>query len=173
VNKGECNTGDGTACESDLTSLASCGRCGNSCQIVVTAEPRLAAFALGYDACDGTGCGYTTCPMGNPIPQGYYGDPNGACFACPRGTYNPTTGASSSAACRPCPAGTAGTQMGVSACQQCQPGTYQDQTGQLACLSCPAGTYQDEAGQSGCKPCPPNSSSSAGATTCTPNVTLN
>ena len=69
------------------------------------------------------------------------------CQQCAAGTYNPSSGSTTSAACLTCPQGTYNPTAGggwLTSCLACPQGTYNPTTGGTslsACLSCPQGTY--------------------------------
>ena len=105
----------------------------------------------------------------NPIA----GLPDGACQACPPGTFSSAPGAPS---CSLCPPGTfldAAGAASAAACAPCRAGTFNPAPGQAsaACSPCPAGTAGNASGARAlaqCASCPPGSFSPAGSPTCAP-----
>ncbi len=67
---------------------------------------------------------YATSTGCEPCPKGYYclGGTNKT--ACPAGTYNNTTGATSASSCKTCSAGTYSSSTGQTSCQSCGYGYY-------------------------------------------------
>ena len=88
--------------------------------------------------------------------------------ACPRGTYNPSTGKSEPAACLACAtgryrAGSAG--LAASDCAACDAGYFAASAGAHQCAACAPSTYQPEAGMPSCDFCPLGFFSSVAAAT--------
>lgn len=104
------------------------------------------------DATDGTQCspctkgyvclGGTSSPRplneqrdkGYACPAGFY-CPEGSAIErpCPRGTFNPSPGASVVGACLPCSLNSFNAEEGASACKPCSSSSYTNSTGSLAC----------------------------------------
>ena len=122
-----------------------------------------------------------------PCPPGTYSEEvrpavheADVCEACPAGTYQPLSGANSSAACVPCPRGTFGPGVGagsVAACALCPAGTYQDKLKQTEaghCRACGAGRYGEDPGATAagaCLPCPRGTVSALATATALANCT--
>ena len=91
-------------------------------------------------------------------PPGFY-CASGAVIGCLAGTYNPSEGASSIAACTACGVGTYGVSenaSSVAACLPCGAGTVTGVPGQTQCDACGAGTYASGPAAAVCEPCPEN-----------------
>jgi len=115
------------------------------------------------------------CPIGtyNPntsakecikAPAGCYVDTTGSkkYTACNKGTYNPSTGATTSSACIPCPASTYCPSDGMTMYNTCFLGTFSGTRGAISssvCTPCAPGTYGFGliTNQSQCLPCPTGS----------------
>ena len=154
--------------------------------------------------CDGNGNNPVTCPIGTycpggtsiPIrcPAGSYCDRTGMTnnSPCPRGTYNPDTGATSILRCIPCPPGKYNPDTGKNLCYgTCSIGTYCPTnnkcfnyqnpsggssgvvpTGTINPIPCPVGTYCDTQGMSTPTLCPSGTySKSIGATSLSACIT--
>ena len=96
------------------------------------------------------GGGVSDCPAGTHRDTNttvHYGDTL-SCDLCPGGTYSYDTGATSSAWCHACPAGSK---------------SKDDRTG---CDVCPAGTYSPSIGQATCTACPTDSCSIGNSVSC-------
>lgn len=126
-----------------------------------------------------TGADWVECASGSEYSDGYgtycYYSINPAwyyhlvivsCPLCVAGTYQDTPGASS---CKPCPAGTWSTRVGLQSsagCVPCAAGNYSSD-GSTSCTSCAAGSWA-LSGSSNCVLCSPGTYSLAGAATCAP-----
>ncbi len=102
----------------------------------------------------GSASSCTTCPAGHYCPLNKATGLYDKKVACPAGTYNENTEATSADACLPCPSGTY-SNIGASECTPCSAGTYNENTEATsadACLPCPSGTYSN-IGASKCTTC--------------------
>jgi hypothetical protein len=94
------------------------------------------------------------------------------CSTCPAGKFSSSVGATSSATCANCVAGTY-SSAGASACTSCPAGAFSSTVGATSnatCTSCPPGTFSSAVGATSiatCTVCPAGRFSTAGVSTCT------
>ena len=101
--------------------------------------------------------GCTPCPKGTFNP--FSGAPDeDVCRPCPLNTFQPNTGATD---CKPCPSGTKA-YRGYTKCFTCGPGTALNRR-QQGCVKCDKGFYQNMTVGTSCDPCPDGTSSRRGA----------
>jgi hypothetical protein len=150
------------AAQSCLNHPMSCGQCnpGHRQQYDTRCCP-CDAGQYGQDCSDEQWC--SLCAAGTYNPS--TGSTSlAACVSCDAGTYNPNPGSTSSAACMSCAAGSY-SGAGQSACTPCAAGTYNPYSGSTssaACLQCPANFYCLQA-SSQPAPCPTGTASTTGA----------
>ncbi len=166
-------SGAGTACAAGTSSAGGTATACSNCAAntystqgaaVCTACPTGSYSAAGSASCNlectaasqctkGTGVNTMTCNSNKCVVStcnaGYYLE-NGACVACPAGTYKTTSDA-----------------LGITSCTACASGTYSNSTARTtSCTSCPAGKYAPTSGNTACAFCPAGTYSGSGASTC-------
>jgi hypothetical protein len=97
------------------------------------------------------------CPAGSYLNASAVRQSAFPCTSCPSGTWSVTVGATSSATCVACAAGS-NSAPGMTTCLSCSAGSFVDASA-LACSACPAGTYAAAASQTACTICSSESSS--------------
>lgn len=100
-----------------------------------------------------------------PAPAGSFVGSTGATSAtqCAAGSFSSSTG---SVACTPAPAGSFVAGTGGTSATQCAAGSYSSSTGSTACTLAPAGSFVPSTGATSATLCPANTTSAAGATSC-------
>lgn len=112
--------------------------------------------------------GQSTC---DACPPGRYQDLTGqiTCVLCAPGYFTASSGTTS---CTPCVPGTYAGSAGSIACTPCAVGYFGSTSGSSACTACPEGTYQDSFGSTECMACSSGQWSSAGSSSCVPEVSI-
>ena len=174
---GSYGTGEGVCrlCVAGKYGNASISRASSATEACIKCDQGKFVAAYGAAVC-------AACPIGHvctdahvlaadltlqPVP------PTGAIplpTPCPRGTYNPSEGAASPAACLLCAEGRYRNESGgtvASSCLPCLPGYFASTAGAFLCDACAPSTYQPAAASARCEQCPAGYfSSSEAATAC-------
>ena len=149
---------DGTTCK--LNTALLCSPDGSSTTINCNTANHAAA---GTCSASGT-CTATKCQAGYYLVDG-------ACVACPAGTYKSASDGKGLSSCIPCAAGTySKTTARKEACIACAKGTYANISGSTSCIKCPPNTYSSSIGATECLSCGASQYAYSGASECTTDI---